>query len=189
MTFYAISNGIIAPSGEIDRQTLCKSLHDLDIHFEDRGNGSETYIGDRCVEKEIRSLAVSDRVSPIAAIPEVREYVDEKLREFGKKKRVVMDGRDIGTTVFPDAEIKIFMTADPMIRAQRRLKELESKGEKNTIDEVLRNIKERDFIDSHREVSPLVKADDAVVLDNSNMSIDQQLDWVKKLIKDRFNID
>ena len=100
-----------------------------------------------------------------------------------------MDGRDIGTTVFPDAEIKIFMTADPMIRAQRRLKELESKGEKNTIDEVLRNIKERDFIDSHREVSPLVKADDAVVLDNSNMSIDQQLDWVKKLIKDRFNID
>ncbi len=189
VTFYAISNGIIAPSGEIDRQTLCKSLHDLDIHFEDRGNGSETYIGDRCVEKEIRSLAVSDRVSPIAAIPEVREYVDEKLREFGKKKRVVMDGRDIGTTVFPDAEIKIFMTADPMIRAQRRLKELESKGGKNTIDEVLRNIKERDFIDSHREVSPLVKADDAVVLDNSNMSIDQQLDWVKKLIKDRFNID
>lgn len=186
VTLYAANNGIISPDGEIDRQALGEALPGLDIHFKDNGEESRTYIGERCIEQEIRGLAVSDRVSPIAAIPEVRSYVDDKLREFGKKKRVVMDGRDIGTTVFPDAELKIFMTADPVIRAQRRLEELKAKGEQATIDDVLRNIRERDFIDSHREVSPLVQAPDAIVLDNSHMSIGDQMVWIKNIIREKF---
>lgn len=113
-------------------------------------------------------------------------FVDEKLHEFGRKKRVVMDGRDIGTTVFPDAELKIFMTADDATRAQRRLDELKAKGEDITFDEVLRNLKERDYIDSHREVSPLRKADDAVVLDNSHMTPQDQMEWIKEIIAEKF---
>jgi len=186
VTLYAINHGIISPSGEIDRQALNKVLPDLDIHFRDKGDGSRTYIGERCVEQEIRTLPVSEKVSPIAAVPEVRSYVDGKLREFGKKKRVVMDGRDIGTTVFPDAELKIFMTADPAIRAQRRLKELKAKGESATLDDVLHNLKERDFIDSHREVSPLKKAEDAITLDNSHLSMDDQMIWIKNIIREKF---
>lgn len=188
VTLYAINHGIISPSGEIDRQELCKRLPALDIHFETGEKGSRTYMEGKCVENEIRSLAVSDKVSKIATMPEVRNYVDEKLRESGKKRRIVMDGRDIGTTVFPDAEIKIFMTAEPMIRAQRRLAELKAKGSNDTLEDVLKNIKERDFIDSHREISPLTQADDAIVLDNSQMTMDEQMVWIKQLIKDKFNI-
>ena len=146
-------------------------------------------MGDRCIENDIRTLTVSNKVSPIAAVPEVREYVDERLREAGSRKRVVMDGRDIGTTVFPDAELKLFMTADPLIRAERRMKELKAKGEKTCIEDVLRNIKERDFIDSHREVSPLTRAEDAIVLDNSRMTMDQQMDWIRNLLTERFGAE
>ncbi len=187
VTLYAIEHGIISPSGEIDRQALNKALPNLDIHFEDKGEGSRTYIGDRCVEGDIRTLAVSDKVSPIATIPEVRGYVDEKLREFGRRKRVVMDGRDIGTAVFPHAELKIFMTADPMVRAERRAAELRAKGDNVDIQAVLKNLKERDFIDSHREVSPLTQADDAIVLDNSQMTMDEQMLWIMKLISEKFS--
>lgn len=188
VTLYAIENNLIAPFGEIKVEQLARALDTLDVHFVDKGDGFKTYIGDRCVEKQIRSLAVSDKVSPISAVPAVRTYVDERLREIGSSKRVVMDGRDIGTTVFPNAELKIFMTADPEIRAKRRMLEMEKKGEKVQFEDVLRNLRERDYIDSHREVSPLTKAPDAIVLDNSKMTLRQQMEWVKDLISEKFNL-
>jgi len=183
VTLFAIENGFIDDGCDIDVPELEKALEGLDLHFGPEG----TYIGERCIEKEIRSLAVAGKVSPIATVPQVRDYVDRKLREFGRSKRVVMDGRDIGTTVFPDAELKLFMTADPMIRAQRRAAEMQAKGEKADIQEVLRNLQERDHIDSHREVSPLKKADDAIVLDNSHMTMSDQMEWLKGIIQERFS--
>jgi cytidylate kinase len=182
VTLFAIENGFITDDCIIDVPGLDKALESLDLHFGTEG----TYIGDRCIEQEIRSLAVADKVSPIATVAEVRDFVDRKLREFGKKKRIVMDGRDIGTTVFPEAEIKIFMTADPMIRAERRAAEMRAKGEEVSIEEVLKNLQERDYIDSHREVSPLSQAEDAIVLDNSHMTIDDQVVWLKNIISERF---
>ena len=182
VTLYAIENGYIDDANVIDVEGLDRALDDVDLHFGAEG----AYIGDRCIEKEIRSMAVASKVSPIATIPEVRNFVDRKLREFGAKKRVVMDGRDIGTTVFPDAELKIFMTADPLVRAQRRAAEMKAKGENADIEAVLRNLQERDYIDSHREASPLSKADDAIVLDNSTMTMDDQMVWLKKIISERF---
>ena len=179
VTLFARENGFIAEDNTIDVPGLEKALENLDLHFGEGG----TYIADRCIEKEIRSLAVAGKVSPIATVAQVRTYVDRKLREFGKKKRIVMDGRDIGTTVFPDAELKIFMTADPMVRAQRRAAEMPGAS----IEEVLKNLQERDYIDSHREVSPLTQAEDAVVLDNSYMTMQDQLEWLKDLISERFN--
>ena len=180
VTLFAIENGFINDACEIDVDGLEKALEGLDLHFGEGG----TYIGDRCIEAEIRSMAVADKVSPIATVPQVRDFVDRKLREFGAKKRVVMDGRDIGTTVFPDAELKIFMTADPLVRARRRADEMAAKGDKTDIDLVLKNLQERDYIDSHRETSPLTKADDAIVLDNSDMTMEDQLEWIKKIISD-----
>ncbi len=182
VTLFAIENGFIDDDCKIDVPGLDKAMGTLDLHFGEGG----TYIGNRCIEKEIRSLAVADKVSPIATVAEVRNFVDKKLREFGNKKRVVMDGRDIGTTVFPNAEVKIFMTADPMIRAERRAAEMRAKGDKVNIEEVLKNLQERDYIDSHREVSPLTQASDAIVLDNSHMSMDDQMVWLKGIISERF---
>lgn len=161
---------------------LEQALADLDLHFGAEG----AYIGDRCIEKEIRSLAIADKVSPIATVPQVRDFVDRKLREFGKKKRIVMDGRDIGTTVFPDAELKIFMTATPEIRAERRAAEMRAKGEDVKIEDVMKNLLERDYIDSHRETSPLSKADDAIVLDNTDMTMADQMVWLKEIMAERF---
>lgn len=183
VTLFAIENGFITDDSAIDVPGLTEALKNLDIHFGPCG----TYMGERCIEKEIRSLEVAGKVSPIATVPQVRNYVDRKLREFGKKKRIVMDGRDIGTTVFPDAELKLFMTADPMIRAQRRAAEMQAKGQEVDIDDVLRNLQERDYIDSHREISPLTQAEDAVVLDNSHMTMQDQLEWLKGLIRERFD--
>jgi len=184
VTLFAIENGYISDDNTINVPELSKALEDLDLHFGAEG----TYIGDRCIEKEIRSMTVADKVSPIATVAEVRDFVDLKLREFGKKKRIVMDGRDIGTTVFPDAEVKIFMTADPMVRARRRADEMKAKGMEADLQEVLRNLQERDYIDSHREVSPLTQAEDAIVLDNSNMTMKDQLEWLKELISNRFGL-
>jgi cytidylate kinase len=161
---------------------LNSALEELDIHFGEKG----TYMGDRCIENEIRSMEVAGKVSPIATVPEVRDYVDRKLREFGKAKRVVMDGRDIGTTVFPDAELKIFMTADPLVRAERRAAEMRAKGIEVDIESVIANLQERDYIDSHREASPLSKAEDAIVLDNSHMNMEQQMEWLKGIISEKF---
>ena len=182
VTLFAIENRYIDDDNVIDVPALDKALQNLDIHFGLEG----TYIGDRCIEKEIRSLAVAGKVSPIATVAEVRQFVDRKLREFGQKGRIVMDGRDIGTTVFPEAELKIFMTADPMIRAERRAAEMRANGDKVDIQDVLKNLQERDYIDSHREVSPLTQAEDAIVLDNSHMTMEQQLEWVKDVIAERF---
>ncbi len=182
VTLFAIENGYINEDCAIDVPGLTDAMENLDIHF---GKGG-TYIGERCIEDEIRSLEVAGKVSPIATVAQVRDYVDRKLREFGRKKRVVMDGRDIGTTVFPEAELKIFMTADPMIRAQRRADEMIAKGEQVDIAEVLENLQQRDYIDSHREVSPLTQAEDALVLDNSHMTMQDQVEWLKEIIKERF---
>jgi cytidylate kinase len=182
VTLFAIENGFINEDCAIDVPGLTQAMENLDIHF---GKGG-TYIGDRCIEDEIRSLEVAGKVSPIATVAQVRDYVDRKLREFGRMKRVVMDGRDIGTTVFPEAELKLFMTADPMIRAQRRADEMIAKGDQVDIEEVLKNLQERDYIDSHREVSPLTQAPDALVLDNSHMTMEDQVTWLKEIIKERF---
>ena len=182
VTLFAIENGYISDDCTIDVPGLDKAMEGLDLHFGEGG----TYIGERCIEKEIRSLEVAGKVSPIATVAEVRRFVDMKLREFGKSRRVVMDGRDIGTTVFPDAELKIFMTADPMIRAERRASEMRAKGDDVKIEDVLKNLQERDYIDSHREVSPLTQAADAIVLDNSHMTMDDQMVWIKNVISERF---
>ena len=182
VTLFAIENGYISSDNTIDVPGLKDAIENLDLHFGENG----TYIGERCIEKEIRSLEVAGKVSPIATVAEVRNFVDRKLREFGKKRRVVMDGRDIGTTVFPDAELKIFMTADPMIRAERRAAEMRAKGDEVKIEDVLKNLQERDYIDSHREASPLTQAEDAIVLDNSDMTMDDQMVWLRKVVSERF---
>ena len=182
VTLFAIENGYIADDNTIDVPELARALENLDIHFGERG----TYIGERCIETEIRGLGVAGKVSPIATVPEVRAFVDRKLREFGKAGRIVMDGRDIGTTVFPNAELKLFMTADPLVRAQRRADEMRAKGDVVDMDAVLKNLQERDYIDSHREVSPLTQAPDALVLDNSHMTMEEQLEWLKGVIAERF---
>ena len=182
VTLFAMENAYIDDANVIDAAGLEAALEGVDLHFGAEG----TYIGDRCIENEIRSMAVASKVSPIATVPEVRNYVDRKLREFGAKKRVVIDGRDIGTTVFPDAELKIFMTADPLVRAQRRAAEMNAKGDAADIQSVLNNLQERDYIDSHREASPLSKADDAIVLDNSEMTMDDQMAWLRGIITERF---
>lgn len=186
VTLYAMENNFIDENSNIDVEGLEEALKKLDVHFENNSEGCHTYIGQRCVEKDIRSLKVSNKVSPVSAVPQVRAFVDKKLREFGKRKGIVMDGRDIGTTVFPDAELKIFMTADSKVRAQRRADELRAKGEEVNIEDVLKNIEERDYIDSHRETSPLTQAPDAIVLDNSHMSFDEQMQWLKQIISRRF---
>jgi cytidylate kinase len=182
VTLFAMENGYISDDNAIDVPGLTEALRGLDLHFGTQG----TYIGERCIEQEIRSMEVAGKVSPIATVAQVRDFVDMKLREFGAAKRVVMDGRDIGTTVFPEAELKIFMTADPLVRARRRADEMESKGMSTDLDQVLANLQERDYIDSHREVSPLSQAADAIVLDNSNMNMDQQLEWLKGIIAEKF---
>lgn len=186
VTLFAVEHSLIDDKNEVDAETLVSMLPEADLHFETDSEGSKTYMGSRCIEKEIRSLDISRKVSPVATLPAVREFVDRKLRELGRKKRAVIDGRDIGSTVFPNAELKIFMTADPEIRAMRRMKEMEGKGEKVKFEDVLANVMERDYIDSHRKASPLTKAADAVELDNSYMTLDEQMVWIKELIADKF---
>lgn len=184
VTLHALENNLISEDGAIDEAALKAALPKLDLDFKAGG----THIGDRCIEKEIRTLEVSGHVSPVSAIPFVREYVDERLHAFGRRKRVVMDGRDIGTTVFPDAEIKIFMTASDEVRAKRRYDEMKAKGQDPTMEEVMKNLRERDYIDSHREVSPLSRAADAFVLDNSDMNLHEELVWFQGLAQGRFGI-
>lgn len=184
VTLHALENNLISEDGAIDEAALKAALPKLDLDF--RAGG--THIGDRCIEKEIRTLEVSGHVSPVSAIPFVREYVDERLHAFGRRKRVVMDGRDIGTTVFPDAEVKIFITASDEVRAKRRYDEMKAKGQDPTMEEVMKNLRERDYIDSHREVSPLSRAADAFVLDNSDMNLHEELVWFQGLAQGRFRI-
>lgn len=186
ITLYAMEHDMVLADGSIDTRSLVAALPDIDIHFEYAPEGSRTFIGDRCVEKEIRTIEVSSHVSPVAVIPEVRDFVDNILVGYGKNKRIVMDGRDIGTAVFPHADLKIFMTANDNVRAERRLKEMRASGQNPDFNEVLENLKSRDYIDSHREKSPLRQAEDAVVLDNSDMTLEDQMVWVKNLVKEKF---
>lgn len=188
VTLFAMEHGMIGKDDTIDTASLEMALASLDLRFQATETGSATYIGDRCVERDIRTLAVSDHVSPVSAVPAVRAFVDARLRKMAAGGRVVMDGRDIGTTVFPDAGLKVFMTADPAVRARRRFDELAAKGEEPVFEDVLRNLQERDRIDSHREVSPLRQAPDAFVLDNSAMTLDEELAWVLGLLQGKFAI-
>ncbi len=184
VAFFAMQNGYIGKEF-FDVQSLINSLPFIKLVFKfnpDLGF-AEMYLNDVNVEKEIRTIEVSNYVSKVAEIPEVRSKLVEQQKEMGKAKGIVMDGRDIGTVVFPDAELKIFMNASAHTRAERRFKELKEKGDIVSFDEVLKNIEERDYIDTHRDDSPLVKADDALEFDNSNISKQEQFEKVLKLVK------
>jgi cytidylate kinase len=185
VTLYALRHDLFREDGSVKTDALEQQMADIRISFKfnPETGRPDTYLNNECVEKEIRSLEVSNRVSPIAAIPFVRTAMVAQQQQMGKDKGVVMDGRDIGTTVFPDAELKIFVTASAKVRAQRRYDELQAKGMPADFDDILKNVEERDYLDSHREVSPLRKADDAILLDNSDMTIPEQKQW----LLDRFN--
>jgi CMP/dCMP kinase len=178
VTLYALRNGLIT-NGVPDREELIAGLKNIKITFKwDEVLGKNTtFLNGENVEEEIRRLEVSENVSPISTIAEVRHEMVKQQRENGKNKGIVMDGRDIGTVVFPDAELKIFMTASPEIRAQRRYLELKEKGQVVDFNSILQNVEGRDEIDSNREVSPLRRADDALILDNSYLSREEQLKW------------
>ena len=180
VTLYALRNGRIAADGTIDTERLQQQMDSIKISFAyNQATGRpDTYLNGECVEKEIRTIEVSSCVSPIAALPFVREQLVKQQQDMGREKGVVMDGRDIGTNVFPDAELKIFVTADAKVRAQRRYDELKGKGVEADYDEIYKNVVERDYIDSHRETAPLRKAEDALVLDNSTMTIEEQNEWL-----------
>lgn len=180
VTLYALRNGLFREDGTIDEEGLQASMPDIHISFKFNAETGrpDAYLNDELVEQEIRTMEVSDHVSPIAAIPFVREAMVAQQQQMGKEKGIVMDGRDIGTTVFPDAELKVFVTAAAEVRAERRYKELLGKGMEANFDDILKNVQERDYIDSHREVSPLRQADDAILLDNSNMTIPEQNEWL-----------
>ena len=178
VTLYAIRHGLTSGS-EIDKERLTRSLPDIEISFSrDHEGNQHTMLNGEDVEKEIRGMKVSELVSPVAAIPEVRRRLVSLQQSYGRDKGIVMDGRDIGTTVFPDAEMKVFVEASPEVRARRRLLELEEKGMPADYNEVYSNICERDRIDTTRTESPLRKADDALVLDNDNLTREEQMAWL-----------
>ena len=188
VTLFAIRHNLIT-EGSVKKLELIGLLSE--IHIEFRYNPEKqtnaTYLNGENVEEEIRQLTVSQNVSQVAAIAEVRAAMVRLQREMGKNKGIVMDGRDIGTVVFPEAELKLFVTASVEIRAQRRFDELKAKGEKVSYEEILENVQERDYIDSNRKASPLKKADDALVLDNSHMTRDEQLVWVIGKVQEKLN--
>jgi cytidylate kinase len=178
VTLYALKNGIIS-KGKPDKNKLIAHLPEISIDFKYNPSEqkSDTLLNGENVEKAIREPMVSNHVSPVAAIKEVRDSMVKIQQELGRNKGIVMDGRDIGTVVYPHAELKIFMTASPEIRARRRYDELKAKGVEVTYNEILQNIEQRDHIDQNRETSPLIKAYDALVLDNSYMTPEEQLQW------------
>jgi len=186
VTLYSLQNKLFT-NGEVDQTRLAEEINYIDItfHYNQETGRPDTYLNGTNVEKEIRSMEVASHVSQIAALGFVRRAMVAKQQEMGKEKGIVMDGRDIGTTVFPHAEMKIYVTASPEVRAQRRLDELKSKGESTSIEEVLENIKMRDHIDMTRSESPLRKADDAIELDNSNMTIAEQKEWLLQKYYDK----
>lgn len=184
VTLFAQEQGYISEGNSVS-ELLEDALAGLDLHF---GEDGRTCIGNRTVEDEIRSMKVSSQVSPIAAVPYVRDFVDARLHSLAAGGKVVMDGRDIGTTVFPDAELKIFMTARVEVRAERRYSELLAKGGAPVYEDVLENLRQRDYIDSHRSASPLRKADDAFELDNSDMTMQEEIAWVRGIIQGKFGI-
>lgn len=180
VTLFAMRNNLFNEDGSIKTNELKSRMNEINISFKlnSETGRPDTYLNGDLVEKEIRSMDVSARVSKIAALPFVREALVAQQQAMGKEKGIIMDGRDIGTVVFPDAELKIFVTASAEVRAQRRYDELKAKGMPADFDDILKNVKERDYIDSHRETSPLRKADDALELDNSHMTIEEQKAWL-----------
>lgn len=180
VTLYALRHNLFLADGSVDVEKLKPAMADIHISFKfnESTGRPDCYLNGELVEKEIRSLEVSSHVSPIAAVPFVREALVAQQQKMGEAKGIVMDGRDIGTTVFPNAELKIFVTASSQIRAQRRYDELQAKGMPADFNDILKNVEERDYIDTHRETSPLKKADDAITLDNSHMTIPEQKEWL-----------
>lgn len=188
VTLYLINNGILKDGNYLKQAILdALSLITIDFVFNKDKGVSETFLNSINVEKDIRTMFVSNQVSPISTIEEVRTKLVDLQQQMGKKGAVVMDGRDIGTVVFPNAEIKLFMTADSDIRTERRLLELEGNGQKSTFDEVKDNLTKRDYIDMNRDVSPLRQAEDAVVLDNSEITREEQLEIALNIIKEKIN--
>lgn len=189
VTLYAMRNGMFDADGNVKAGELEAAMDDVCISFRFNAQTGrpDTYLNGELVENEIRTLEVSSHVSPVAALPFVRKAMVRQQQAMGAGKGIVMDGRDIGTAVFPDAELKIFVTASARVRAQRRFDELKAKGMPADFDDILKNVEERDYIDSHREVSPLRKADDAIELDNSNMTIAEQKAWLMEKFMSRVN--
>ena len=184
VTLYALREGLF--SGEEPMvEEIIRRLPQIETRFAIYPDGQHLLLNGEDVEREIRGMEVSEHVSPIATIPEVRAALTRQQQDMAKEKGVVMDGRDVGTTILPDAELKIFVTARPEVRARRRFDELTAKGESVTYDSVLANVRERDRIDSGRAVSPLRQAEDALVLDNSDMTLDQQQAWVEERVRER----
>ena len=185
VTFFAMQNGYIT-ADFFDKETLINSLPSIKLHFEFNPElgFAEMYLNDVNVEKEIRTLEVSNFVSLVAEVSQVRAKLVEQQQEMGKGKGIVMDGRDIGTVVFPKAELKVFMTASSETRAQRRFEELQEKGQNVSFEEVLKNVEGRDYIDTHRDDSPLRKADDAIEIDNSYLTREEQFNAVLEMVDD-----
>ena len=179
-TLFCMREGLINPDGSIQTEELERRMKDIRVSFRlnPETGRPDAYLNDECVEREIRTMEVSSHVSPVAALPFVRAAMTAQQQEMGREGGIVMDGRDIGTAVFPNAELKIFVTASDEIRAQRRYDELVAKGEKPDFNAVLENLRERDRIDSTRAVAPLRQAEDALVLDNSHMTIPEQKQWL-----------
>ena len=189
VTLFALRHGMIDADGRVDEQTLEASMDQVKVSFT---LNAETRIPETClngenVEHDIRGMEVSAHVSAIAALPFVRRVMEAQQKAMGRDKGIVMDGRDVGTVLFPDAELKIFVTATAEVRARRRYNELQAKGMDADYDEILKNVQQRDYIDSHREVSPLRKADDALELDNSNITLQQQDEWLMQRYLERVN--
>lgn len=180
VTLYALRNKLFDADGNIMANALEAAMPHINIAFKlnEQTGRPDTYLNGQCVENEIRTLEVSSKVSIVAALPFVRKKLVEEQQKTGEEKGIVMDGRDIGTVVFPHAELKIFVTASAEVRAQRRFDELEAKGMPADYADILKNVQERDYIDSHRAVSPLTKAADAIELDNSHMTIAEQKQWL-----------
>lgn len=189
VTLYALQHQLFNDDNSVKVDELEKEMPNIHIGFKvNAATGRpDCYLNGQLVEKEIRSLEVSNHVSPIATIPFVREALVAQQQKMGQEKGIVMDGRDIGTTVFPDAELKIFVTADSQVRAQRRYDELKQKGMSADFNAILKNVEERDYIDTHREVSPLRKAEDAITLDNSKMTIPEQKAWLMEQFQKAIN--
>lgn len=187
VTLFAMRNSLFDAEGNINTERLEQLLPEVKISFKLDPETSRPMacLNGEVVEQEIRSLEVSQHVSPIAALPFVRAKLVEQQQAMGKEKGMVMDGRDIGTVVFPEAELKIFVTASAEIRAQRRYKELQAKGMPADFDDILKNVEERDYIDSHRATSPLRQADDALVLDNSHLTIEEQKKWLMEKFNEK----
>ncbi len=180
VTLFALRHQLFNADGSVKAEDLQAHMSDVKVHFklDPATNLPVTYLNEERVEDEIRTLEVSQHVSPIAALPFVREAMTAAQQAMGEEKGIVMDGRDIGTAVFPHAELKIFVTASAEVRAQRRYDELQTKGLPASYDDILKNVQERDYIDSHREVSPLRQAEDALVLDNSQLTREAQNQWL-----------